>query len=219
MKYVKITTPTIVIDQVVETLSFHLRSGERVAWLLSGGSAIELEVRIAQALQAHDISRLSVSLIDERYGPAGHKDENYQQLMDAHFPFYVTRVLSNYSVQKTTEIFSKHIDTVLDSADYSLGIFGVGTDGHTAGLKPHSPGLTSTETAVSYEWDDYTRVTITPDTIRRLDEAVTYAVGKEKAATLHSLLHDKKDLNTQPAQILREVKTSTLYTDNPLIAR
>lgn len=216
MKYVKITTSTIVIDHVVKTLSSHLRSGEHVAWFISGGSAIELEVRIAQALQTHGTSRLHVGLVDERYGPVGHKDENYIQLMNAHFPFFVHRVLSGESAAKTAKAFGTQTKQALDRADFSLGIFGIGTDGHTAGIKPHSPAITSSEPALYYEWEDYQRITITPPLIHQLDEVIIYAMGSDKADTLHSLLHEDVAITDQPAQLLKNSRLSTLYTDNML---
>lgn len=216
MKYVKIETPDPVIDHAVNTISSHLLSGKRVVWLLSGGSAIDLEVRIAQQLQTLDVSRLYVGLIDERYGPVGHKDENYLQLMNAYFPLYISRVLLGKTPEETAKTFGASIQQALEGADFSLGIFGIGADGHTAGIKPHSPAITSSEPTVFYEWDDYQRITLTPPTIRQLDEAIIYAVGSEKADTLRSLLHEDLPIAEHPAQVLKGIKTSALYTDNTL---
>lgn len=212
MKYVHIQTIEPVIDHAVETLSSRLLSGQRVAWLLSGGSAIELEVRIAQSLQSLDVSRLHVGLIDERYGPMGHKDENYLQLMSAFFPFYIERVLSDKPGKDTAKNFGVVIEEMLKKADYSLGIFGIGADGHTAGIKPSSPAVTSREAAVFYQWDDHQRITLTPPTLRRLDEAITYAAGSEKTDTLKQLTQKDIPLGEQPAQILKDIKVSTLYS-------
>lgn len=216
MRYVHTQTPEPVIEYVVDTLSLHLRMGERVVWLLSGGSAIDLQVRIAQALQPLDTSRLYISLIDERYGSLDHKDENYAQLMNAGFPLAVHRVLAGESAETTAKRFGEQIEQALQTADFSLGMFGIGADGHVLGIKPDSPAITSTEPAVFYEWDDYQRITITPPTIRRLDEAIIYAVGSEKTATLRALLYETVPVADQPAQILKDIKTSTLYTDNAL---
>lgn len=213
MKYVQIATIDPVIDHVVEVLSDHLRSGEQVAWLLSGGSAIDLEVRIAQRLQTLDVTKLYVGLIDERYGPRSHKDENYVQLTEAFFPFYINRVLKGESGAKTAKAFGEKTMEALKDADFSLGIFGIGADGHTAGIKPGSPAVTSTEPAVFYKWDDYQRITLTPPIIRELDEAIVYAVGHEKTETLQTLTSKKVSPSKQPAQVLKDVAVCTLYTD------
>lgn len=216
MRYVQIQTVDPVIDHAVNLLTEHLRSGKRAVWLLSGGSAIDLQVRIAQALQTLDISRLYVGLIDERYGPRGHKDENYTQLTEALFPFYIHRVLKGASGEKTAQVFGQNIEQAINNADFSLGIFGIGADGHTAGIKPGSPSVNSTKPAVFYEWDDYRRITLTPSTIRQLDEAIIYATGIDKVDTLHTLVHKNVSIDRQPAQLLKEIPVSTLYTDNDL---
>ncbi len=216
MQYVYISSPDIVVKKIVDTLSQHLQAGEQVIWLLAGGSAITLEAATSHALQVLDTSRLSITLADERYGPLEHPDENYVQLMKAGFPLPIARVLTGQTAQATTVTFGEHIEQILDSADFSLGIFGIGADGHTAGIKPHSPAVTSTEPAIAYKWDDFERITITPPTIRRLDEVIIYAVGSEKIDTLRSLINEQKSVEDHPAQVLKDVKVSTLYTDNIL---
>lgn len=202
-----------VIEHVRDTLSRHLLSGARVLWLLSGGSAIGLEVRIAEALQVLDVSRLSIGLVDERYGQPGHDNENYLQLTQAQFPLPIARVLRGESPEDTTAVYTQYIKRALDEADFSLGIFGIGADGHTAGIKPHSPAVASTDSVLYYEWDDYERITITPPFIQRLDEAVIYAAGQEKASTLRALIQTKLPPEGQPAQLLKEHPRSSLYTD------
>ena len=212
MKYVHIQTIDIVIEHVTTLLREHLRSGERVVWLLSGGSAIKLQVRIAQALQTLDVSNLYVGLTDERYGPRGHMDENYTQLTEALFPFYIHRVLKGKSGEATAAEFGKSIEEAIKNADFSLGMFGIGADGHAVGIKAGSPAVASTKPALYYKWDDYERVTLTPPTIRQLDEAIIYASGADKAEALRTLVHKNVSINEQPAQLLKEVPVSTLYT-------
>ena len=216
MKYVAVQTIDPIIRHAANTISTHLLAGKRVTWLLSGGSAIELEVRIAQALQTHDVSRLFISLVDERYGPVGHSNENYTQLMNAHFPLFITRVLTGDSPEKTAKNFGDKIATAIKNADYSLGIFGIGADGHTAGIKASSPATASTKPALYYEWDDHQRITLTPPTIQQLDEAIIYAFGSEKLATLRELVKKNTSIDKQPAQLLKHIAASTLYTDNDL---
>lgn len=216
MKYIRISSPKIVIESIANTLRGHLERGERVIWLLAGGSAITLEVEMAKKLAQYDASRLSILLADERYGPPGHADENYTQLVHAGFSLPAVRTLTGASAKETAAAFSVKIEQLLGKADFSLGIFGIGTDGHTAGIKPRSPSVTSLESAVFYAWDDYERITITPQVIRQLDEAVIYAVGSEKLSTLQTLMNETVPLETQPAQVLKDIKTATLYTDNTL---
>lgn len=213
MQYVHISDTHTVADAVATTLIQHLGAGERVAWLVSGGSAIALEVAIAEKLQPFYINYLTIGLMDERYGPRGHSDENYTQLMDAGFTLPFHRVLNGDAPEKTTSDFGAFIENILNNSDFSIGFFGIGPDGHTAGLKPHSLAVTATGPAVYYEWDDYQRITITPPVIQQLDEAVIYAVGEQKSKTLQKLIHETVLIDEQPAQVLKGVKTATLYTN------
>lgn len=213
MQYVHISDPGSVVDTVATTLMQHLGAGERVAWLVSGGSAIALEVAIAEKLQASDTSRLEIAIMDERYDEPGHTDENYTQLMNASFSLPLHRVLTGEPPEKTASEFGTFIENLLNNSDFSLGFFGIGPDGHTAGIKPHSPAVTATNPAIYYEWDDYQRITITPPLIRQLDEAVIYAVGEQKSQALQKLMHDTISVDEQPAQVLKAVKTATLYTN------
>ena len=59
-----------------------LASGQRVVWLLSGGSGIQAVLATCTLLAGSDLRNLYVTLSDERYGPVGHPDENWQQLLD-----------------------------------------------------------------------------------------------------------------------------------------
>lgn len=202
---------------VVTTVKDHLARGERVLLLLSGGSGAAIAVAAARELQHTDLSHLAVSMTDERYGQLGHPDENWQQLLDAGFSLpgaTLYRPLVGESRDYTTTAFANWLSEQLQIADYKIGIFGFGNDGHTAGIKPHSSAVTSPELAASYPGDDFKRITITFPTIRQLDEAIIQASGPEKRPIIHDLLTASPPLDDQPAQILKEIPHATLYTNN-----
>ena len=215
MKCVRMETIDTPIAHAVEAIATRLRKGKNVAWFLSGGSAIDLEVRIAKRLHAgvEDTSRLLIGLIDERYGALGHMDENYTKLIKAGFPLPIDGVLNGQPPEITSTAFGERATQILAAADFSLGIFGVGTDGHTAGIKPNSLAVSSTAPAVIYDWKDYRRITLTPPTIRRFDKAIIYALGSDKSDTLTRLVTRTIPLEEQPAQVLKDIRTSTLYKD------
>lgn len=213
MHYVHVSSPDAAIDHIIASLLGPLQSGRRVVWLLSGGSAIPLEVAAARQLPPEVTPTLTTLLIDERYDELGHEAENYTQLINAGFPLPINRVLTGKPIDRTTADFAATVQHALQTADVSIGVFGIGADGHTAGIKPHSPAVSATELAAHYAWDDFERITVTPLLIRSLDEAIIYAVGAEKADTLQQLFHEDAPIGDQPAQVLKAVKTSTLYTD------
>lgn len=205
-----------VVDYVAKLINQHLAAGDRVLWLTSGGSNIILSAQIASKLATDNSGNLYVSLVDERYGELGHPDENWQQLLDAGFEIkgaHPHRPLTGDSGTETASKFGQWLVEQINLADISIGLLGIGSDGHTAGIKPHSSAVQSRETAVYYNWDDHQRITMTPAAIVKLDVAVIQAFGRDKDDTLHKLLTLNLPDDDQPAQVLKRVNRSILYTD------
>ena len=73
MRFIKTVSKQSVADYVASRLSHHLRRGERVLWLISGGSVVKVAVDVASHLHRENLDRLTVSLTDERPGPFGLK--------------------------------------------------------------------------------------------------------------------------------------------------
>ncbi len=217
-----ITTPNPIDEAATATarqLKSSLKADKTVLWLLSGGSSLRIAIEAAKQLADIDLSNLYVTLTDERYGPIDHPNENWHQLLEAGFHLngaHVYRPLVGDSLVGTTEQFNAWLEQAFEKANYKLGIFGTGNDGHTAGIKPHSPAVTSQQFACSFEAADFTRLTITVRAIARLDEAIIQASGDDKQAILEELLATDRSLNDQPAQVLKTIGHSTLYTTNSL---
>lgn len=213
------TEPEPLIAAVTTAIFDHLRAGRRVLWLLAGGSAIPVEVAIAKRLRTSGTSleSLTVTLTDERYGPVGHADSNWQQLETAGFVLPGARlqpVLSEgASLEQTAQTFAAFLGDALSTHDYRLGLFGIGADGHTAGVLPHSPAVAATALAASYDAAPYQRVTMTFPAIKQLDEAMVYAIGKDKWPVLDQLQTDIS-LDDQPAQMLKQVPRFTIFNDH-----
>ena len=219
MNYVFTDRPIeLAADHVADVLKEHLSNGERVLWLMTGGSGIAISVLASKKLEDTDLSNLFVTLTDERFGLVGHKDENWQQLLDMGFDLpsaNLYRPLIGENTVSTATKFADWLDEKLEIADYSIGLFGLGTDGHTAGIKPHSPAVTASGLAVSYKGDDFERVTIGFSVIRQINEAILQVSGDDKRKVLHELIFDTLALDTQPAQILKEIPNLTIYSNNP----
>lgn len=218
MEYTYSNDPiTMAAERIARSITNQLSTGDRVLWFLSGGSGINVAVAAAHLLSEVDLSNLSVTLTDERYGPIGHPDENWQQLLDSGLMLgraTLYRPLTGDDRTTTTEKFSDWIMEQGTTADFTIGLFGIGSDGHTAGIKPHSAAAKSGAWAESYIGDDFERITITPFTISQIDEVVIQASGLDKTATLQRLMTDTVDVSNQPAQILKTVTKCMLYTDN-----
>lgn len=213
-KHVKDIEP--VATYLAETISTHLDAGEHVLWLVSGGSGVQVGIRAAQLLAGRDLGTLHVTLTDERYGPVGHADENWQQLLVGGFALPgadLYRPLIGQDRGATTQALGNWLDEQFMQADYRIGLFGVGSDGHTAGIKPGSPAQVATTTAAEFTGEDFERITMTFPAIERLDEVVLQAFGSAKSVVLGQLLYEDLPLDKQPAQVLKRVPRCTLFTD------
>lgn len=194
-----------------------LRISKKVLWLVPGGSAIKVAVEAAKIIkqQVENTNELSITLTDERYGSPGHAYSNYQQLIDAGFSIEQNKffpVLNGGSVTEDTNSYSLLLDKLLSESDYKIGLFGIGSDYHTAGIKPNSPAVSSEELAVHYQGEDYERITMTAKAIGRLDAAVTYAVGACKIDAINKLALSS-DEQTQPMQSLKRAGKLVILND------
>ena len=204
-------------DHIARAILAKLAENKRVLWFLSGGSGIKVVLEVARQLAGHDLHNLSVTLTDERYGAIGHPDENWQQLLDQGFSLpgaTLYRPLINEDSITTTNRFGAWIAQHMADAHYSIGLFGIGSDGHTAGIKPHSSAVTANAWTDYFQGDDFERITITLLPISQLNEIVVQASGADKLPVLQSLFTQSLSVIEQPAQALKTAPRATLYTDN-----
>lgn len=215
MKYVHITDTEPVTQYLANTIQAHLDSGEKVLWILSGGSGGKVCAEVSKRLTG-DLTGLITTLSDERYVPVGDPDENWQQLLDYGFTVpgaTIYRPLQGKDRATTALELGEWIKNQLPLANYTIGLFGLGVDGHTAGLKPNTTAVEATGWATAFTGDDFERITITFDVIKKLDEIVVQAMGADKAEVLNRLLHEDIPIKIQPAQVLKSASKSTIFTD------
>ncbi len=217
MKYIYTETP---IEKAANFTAMKIKeqlsSGKKVLWLLSGGSGSKIAIEADKQLTGVDLSNLTVSMTDERYGLIGHKDENWQQLLDAGLKLNgakLYRPLIGKDISETTAEFNEWLKNQLSINDYKIGIFGMGSDGHVCGIKPNSKAVNSDNLAEFIE-SDFMRITITFNLVKQIDEAVIQASGIDKKSTIKDLIYNDIPLIDQPAQILKNIQKSIFYTNN-----
>jgi 6-phosphogluconolactonase/glucosamine-6-phosphate isomerase/deaminase len=120
--------------------------------------------------------------------------------------------LTGKDIETTAKDFASVLSEQIKKADYAIGLFGMGADGHTAGILPNSPAVNAEGYASFYSTPQFGRVTMTFDAIKNLDEAVLYAVGEAKHKMLDKLEQDL-ELSEQPAQILKKINRLSIYND------
>ena len=212
------TTSSLLCKTIISNLS----EKKRILFLVSGGSNVVVFKEVLKKLkdQKIDLNNLYISLMDERFGIVGHKDENFQHFIDEKIDldnlniYHILR-LDEPNPIKTARLFNDWLDNQLQVADIVIGLFGIGADGHTAGIKPRTIATKEkNQLAFYYIGPDFPRITISFKTIRQVDLAVIQANGKEKQLALKNLVSNSKtSLDDEPAQIFSQIQDSLIITD------
>ena len=206
---------------IAQSICDGLFAEKRVLWLVSGGSNIAVEKNVMDIVRNHangKLAGLAILPIDERYGPAGHKDSNVEALRAAGFnPGTATLVdvlLHNTPFDQTVSFYSEVAAMALSNASVIVGQFGMGSDGHIAGIKPQSPATDTDESTVAgYEWDDYTRMTLMPPALRQITIGFLVAYGADKKKPLVQLQKKTVPFKRLPARLLYELPNVRVYND------
>lgn len=215
MKFIKIDSTQPITDYLYGTLLEKLATGRKVLWLVPGGSAIPIVQDVMSQLRSDAVSNLAIGLTDERFGEVGHTDENWHAIMGSN-PLLTKAALvpvnSGKNMQQTTKDYAAKLEQLLNWADYTVGFFGMGVDGHTAGILPNSSAVHAKELVTSYDAGVFKRITISPRLIAMLDIAVLYAVGPEKHTVLQELTV-KHTIIAMPAQALKAAGDLVVFND------
>jgi len=215
INFVNTSDITLVADFIADLVIDKLKLNQRVLWLVPGGSSISVAALAAEKIAKYDHHKLTVTLTDERYGALDHPDSNWRQLREAGFFLPEAKlipVLANDDFLTSAQNFAINLERAFLNNDYVIGFFGIGPDGHTAGILPGSPAVTSSELTCAYDAGNFKRITITPKAVAYLNEAIVFAQGEFKWPTLKQL-NQELPLTTQPAQVLKTLKKLTIFSD------
>lgn len=204
-----------VAEFIASSILNKLKEGKRVLFFIPGGSAISVALFVAEILKKHRHHNLTIMLTDERYGPIDHFNSNFFQLKEKGFDLpqaKIIPILFDDDKNITIEKFNTNLKEELGKAEYKIGLFGIGVDGHTAGILPKTEAVECEELACGYDTSIYYRITMTEKAIEKLDEAIVYSKGEEKLRVIKDLEKDI-DINIQPAQILKKVPLLTIFSD------
>lgn len=218
MKYILTAAWDDGVADLTERLVRELAGGTRVLWLLSGGSNIPGSVQIMDNISAGLSKKLSVSLVDERYGEPGHIESNWTQLMQAGFKSKQATLLpvlrTGISFEQTVQTYNELIEKAFAGNDIIVAQLGIGPDGHVAGILPDSPAADEGKALVAgYEAPPLKRLTLTFAALRRITAAYVFAFGKPKQKTLVALRAGTLPLKRQPARILNDLTEAYMYSD------
>jgi 6-phosphogluconolactonase len=188
---------------------------------LSGGSTPKaLYRRLASAPYADQLDWRRVHLwwSDERAVPSDHPDSNYKLAYDALIaqvailPEHVHRVQTELGPAGAAERYEAEIRSAIavaaDSSapPFDLILLGMGDDGHTASLFPHTPALAEHERLVVSQVVPHAyvpeRITFTALLINAADVVFFLVSGAGKSETLRRVLLDEYRPEVLPAQLI-----------------
>ena len=220
MKFIKSPIENT-IPVIVKSLVHALETHTDVVWLVCGGSNIRIQTKVMEKLNEKYpelLDSLTIIPMDERYGMEGHADSNYKQMLEAGFDageaHWFDILVNDLPLAETVEYYEDLVDDTFAEAQFVVGTFGMGADGHTAGILPNSPAvLDNAANVVGYQAPGFTRLTLTPHILTRCNQAFVLAYGTEKATALHNLFDNKLSLQQMPAKLHYEIENVTVYND------
>ena len=220
MQVYKVGVPEIAISPLTSKIKGALNIGPTL-WLIPGGSNIALAIAVMNLLSTDLTRNLTIALTDERFGPYNHPDSNWAQLKQSGFDPKQAKIIETLregdlsDMAAVTARYNAEIDEALDSNMTAIGLFGMGVDGHIAGILPGSPATNEQNyaTVIGYPSTSFNRITITLSTIRRLKTVFLVAMGSDKLPQLERLINQDLPLDIQPAQIIKQVDEAYVYND------
>lgn len=211
MQYIQVKNQSESVKISADAIITQLKTGKKVLWLIPGGSNIPISVEAMKNIRHNapsQLNNLTISLTDERYGEVGHKDSNWQQLIDTGFNFdgiETIPVLTGKTLDGTAAELVGKIESAMKSSDFIIGQFGMGADGHIAGILPHSPATTSKSLVCAYDAAPFTRITLTFEAIKRISSAYLFISGSSKDEAMESLINKEIPRHEQPVQVLKQL--------------
>jgi len=160
---------------------------------------------------------------DERYVPPEDPRSNYrmaQETLLLHLPIPGANVHPMPTLLPEIEEAAQAYERTLRShfpgrwPRFDLLLLGLGQDGHTASLFPHSPTLEERArvvVAVRAEAEPPLRLTLTLPAINHAANVHFLVAGKDKAAALKRSLSDEADRESAPASAVRPVDGKVIW--------
>lgn len=218
MKFIRVEGTVELEHALISELDLALSQNKPVLWLLTGGSNIAVETRVMAALAPTNFANLTMVLTDERHGEPGHADSNFFQLQQAGFntrgAIFKDILTPGATLVDCAEAAGLVMKKAFSGAGEVIGFFGMGADGHIAGILPNSPAAVRDEKwMIGYDGGQFRRITLTPFALSHVQTAYVGAFGPEKLTALETLQHTMLPMPEQPAQILRSLPTVYIYNN------
>ncbi|ESA36781.1 6-phosphogluconolactonase [Leptolyngbya sp. Heron Island J] len=205
-------------DQVIELIRDAIATRGRCSIALSGGSTPK---PLYQALAQTELpwDQLYVYWGDERYVPATHPDSNAKMTRDAWLDHVAIPADNIFAVPTDTdspEISAERYQQSLmgsfntsskdELPQFDLMLLGMGDDGHTASLFPHTLALKEFDRWVTVgNKDGQPRITLTSRVINQARHVLFVVAGANKQTALSQVFAPTADSAAYPARLIAPV--------------
>lgn len=188
---------------------------------LSGGMSPDYQAMIVKPA---NILPGAICVVDERYGEPFHKDSNELLLKNFGVIEYCQRkrvdfhkILEGKGIDQTAEDYDQLMAELFVKYPKKVGIMGIGTNLHTAGIFPHLVAVKSDRLVTSETVDDKfpQRITLTLKALGEFDNFIVLVFGEGKREALLKMLDvNENDMQKYPAIFYRKgFAKSWLITD------
>lgn len=166
-----------------------------------------------------DWKKVQIFWSDERNVPPYDPESNYRMAMEAafsHLPIptqNIHRMQAEGDIEEGALAYDKLIKAILKESSFDLMMLGIGEDGHTASLFPHTHGLHAVDRlaiANHVPQKNTWRMSLTFDCINSSHNIVLYAIGKGKKDILKEVLTGPYRPDDLPAQRVGTAENKTL---------
>jgi 6-phosphogluconolactonase len=216
-------------DVCVEAARAAIAAHGRFSVALSGGSTPRSLYQLLAAppyREQVDWAHTVVCWGDERCVPPDHSESNYRMAREAllfHVPVPASQVFRMPGEAADPDTGAAQYEQALRRA-FALGpaelprfdliLLGLGPDGHTASLFPHTPALHVSDRLVvanPVEKLNTTRLTLTAPVLNNAARVVFLVAGADKAAPLAAVLEGPRRPDDLPAQLIAPTHGELLW--------
>lgn len=166
--------------------------------LLSGGTSPDLLYQLIA--QDKSLKPGAVAMVDERYGLPMHVNSNEKMISDTGLLDYLSnegvpvyRILKEGDMEGMAGQYEQIIRELFARFSKKVAIMGIGSDGHTAGIKPD---LDYDHTRLVVSYDDKEgyfgkRITLTFEALKQIDQFIVLIFGRNKKEAFQKMFIEK----------------------------
>lgn len=208
----KFSNQTEFIEKIADDIVLDMNQKPGIFhWGLSGGSTPRPVYEALARNPELDWSRVELWQIDERYVSADSADSNLKLIRDSFGEQVLNQVRKLHFFDTTLSIsdclkkYSAELSVIAESG-FNLALLGIGPDGHTASLFPHSPALSLEQELTAHTQTEQfavsDRLTVTFNFLLKSQKLAVLLRGADKEPVLAELAYGQKTNTEFPAKEL-----------------